>query len=554
MKITTRIGENAHRRWCKCKTVCVSGAAFTESESLLRDLDLFQRLQRLQSIESIMGLLSSINGFFAVVAQQQGKLLAAVDRIRSIPLYYALHASEFYLSDDAEWVRKQVGIEDVDSIAQQEFSLTGYVTGADTLFRKVKQLQAGEWLEVHEDNGVPNIRAQRYYLFNHIEPCGKSDEARLRSELHEVAKAAVLRLMTYANGRLIVLPLSGGNDSRLIALMLKRCGYNNILCFSYGVPGNLEARVSQQVARELGFRWSFIEYSREMWRSWWQSPSRLEYYRMASGWASLPHIQDWPAVLELKRSRKIDSDAIFVPGHSGDFVAGSHIPEEADMKGRVSLALLCDAIFRKHYALARWPVAMIQDIELWRQRCKERAEIEVLRTRTEMANAFERWDWQERQAKYVVNSVRVYESCGYDWWLPFWDVAFMVFWQRIPLRLRIRAEFYGKYIDWICGVSGLAVSNANPRQHRSTRILKRTLKAVLPSRMVNNASHFLATLNQRGKFNQHFLAWYCQYEEGIIRDLTRAGYSHEGISAYQFLEEAGISLAPIRPRLTYRDT
>jgi asparagine synthase (glutamine-hydrolysing) len=60
-----------------------------------------------------------------------------------------------------------------------------------------------------------------------------------------------------------VVPLSGGLDSRIIVAMLKRLGVEDVICFTYGKKGNREAEISRQVAEALGYRWYFVEYTKE---------------------------------------------------------------------------------------------------------------------------------------------------------------------------------------------------------------------------------------------------------------------------------------------------
>src|SRR5690554_1430852 len=45
------------------------------------------------------------NGFWAVCGYNNGRLIAAVDHIRSFPLFYGAKSNQFFLSDCAEWVR-----------------------------------------------------------------------------------------------------------------------------------------------------------------------------------------------------------------------------------------------------------------------------------------------------------------------------------------------------------------------------------------------------------------------------------------------------------------
>ena len=225
-------------------------------------------------------MIPKLNGFYSIVRQQHDKLFASVDHIRSMPLFYSSYEGSFYLSDDAEWVREQVGDRRMDAFARDEFLLAGYVTGADTLYPNVKQLQAGECLSVVIKNGRLSVITKRYYRFLHDEPVSY-DEAKLRFKLKEVTVASINRLITFADGRQILVPLSGGYDSRLIATLLKKLGYENIITFTYGIPGNKEADYSRQVAESLGLKWLFVEYSADLWRKEWGKEDALQYRESA---------------------------------------------------------------------------------------------------------------------------------------------------------------------------------------------------------------------------------------------------------------------------------
>lgn len=389
---------------------------------------------------------SRLNGFFAFVWQGEMQTVAAVDRVRSIPLFYGKKSETIFISDDAEWIRQQVGDDAVDPIAREEFQLTGYVTGKETLYPTVKQLQPGELLVFNETTATPILETHRYYRFLHTEP-SVCDEGALRQCLEDSALAAIQRLTDYAGGRQIVVPLSGGYDSRLIATLLCKLGYKKIFTFSYGTRGNKESAYSRQVAKALGLAWHFVEYSNEQWCSAWNTEERRQYQKWASNWASLPHIQDWVAVRAMKNKGSIDKDCVFVPGHSGDFLAGSHIPDEAFKCNVANTTLLVESILQRHYSLRGTGADQQERFNIWKERVMNRVEARKVSLPADFADAFEKWDWQERQSKFICNSVRAYEFFDYDWWLPLWDAAFMEFWQGVPLELRKGRRWYIEYVQ-----------------------------------------------------------------------------------------------------------
>ena len=390
--------------------------------------------------------IQTLNGSFAVVIETDKYIFAAVDRLRSIPLFYGISKSKFYLSDDANWVRNQVEDSRMDEIATKEFLLTGYVTGTETLFPNVKQLQAGECLRVEKCDGKPHVTTHRYYRYIH-QNFFNSSEKDLYPLMDQMLVNVFERLLESTKGRTLVIPLSGGLDSRLIVAMLKRLGRENVICFSYGRKGNWESEISRKVAEKLGYQWEFVHYTRRKWCDWFQSDERHDYFQYADGLSSLAHIQDWPAVWELHRAGKILEDTVFVPGHSGDFVAGSHIPQNFASMQHIGKDEVVKAILEKHYSLWDWSKQSGKLEPIFKERIFSQLSEMKMDTPEDAANAFECWDWQERQVKFIVNSCRVYEFWGYDWRIPLWDNEMMDFWSRIPLGLRLNKKLYDNFLQ-----------------------------------------------------------------------------------------------------------
>ncbi|MEM3658335.1 MAG: asparagine synthase-related protein [Candidatus Hadarchaeum sp.] len=441
--------------WHYTDGVSVKGAGFVQERLHTKDA-LAHVFSHADNWENFVQILKTINGFFAVVVHREDRCYAAVDRTRSIPLFYAVHENTVFLSDSPEWIQNQIGERIVDSVSLIEFLLTGYVTGFYTLDPRIHQLQAGEALAVTVAGGEISCHTERYYRFltGKDEPRTLSEEE-LLSRLDKVTVEAIERLVIYASGRPIVVPLSGGLDSRLIAINLKRLGYGNVIAFSYGVKGNWESKTSESIARQLDLPWHFVEYSPNLWKQWYWSEECRSYLRYASRLVSLAHLQDWPAVMELTKKRIIPSSSVIVPGHTGDFVTGGHIPIELQMRQIYSTKDVLEAILRHHYNLmpietaAEHAKVNPDDIRvrllqrLWS--CFEFSGEKAVNA-PEAVRLYEYWDWQERQAKYIVNSVRVYDFYGLDWWLPWWDKELMEFWTLAPLEFRIDQQLYKNYV------------------------------------------------------------------------------------------------------------
>lgn len=454
--------------------ISVKGYVFY-SEVLYRD-QAFARLvfEHLQgaSVQALNELLKkfllALNGSFSVIVQARDWLWAAVDRVRSMPLFYGFkNDSNLLLSDDALWLREQIGDAEPDPLRVKEFMLTGYVTGPHTLFPDVKQLQAGEFLLHKRIEGKQDFATCRYYRWLHGDYSDATEEE-LCAEMDLMHQRVFQRLLTSTEGRTIVVPLSGGYDSRLIVTMLKRLGKEDVICFSYGLPGNWESKISKSVAERLGYPWFFVPYDHSRWRRWFASQERQSYSLKSSGLCSIAVIQDFPAVWELARSKKIPETAIFVPGHTGDFISGGHIPSKWGHIAGSNQELLFEGVVNKHYSL--WPLQYKQVQVEFQSSIFDQISDFTIDCAEEMASVFEYWEWQERQAKFIVNSVRVYEWWGYEWRLPLWDNDVMEYWRRVPFQLRLHKLLYDRYAQRLFLEFDVAFSHSNLPLH--TNILK----------------------------------------------------------------------------------
>ena len=64
-----------------------------------------------------------------------------------------------------------------------------------------------------------------------------------------------------------------------------------------------------------------------------------------------------------------------------------------------------------------------------------------------VSDIYERWEYEERQCKYVVNGQRAYEYLNLNWSLPLWHSDFVKFWTTVPLKYRFKQNLYRSYLN-----------------------------------------------------------------------------------------------------------
>ena len=386
-------------------------------------------------------------GQYAFVIISGDFLATAVDHIRSKPLFYTTYEGQVIVSDKANRIQRRAELYSIDATNKVEFKYLGAVTGKGTLLKKLFQVEPG--VVMFADRNSSNDFC--FDFFQHFkywpESSSGTDTKLLLKELDGIVLRAFERLRQSSEGKTLVLPLSGGFDSRLIALSLKRFGFESVICFSYGKKGNKESRVSKKVAESLGFKWYFVRYDRKKWRDVLEKGRLKDYFKRADNFASLPHFDEFVAVGELLEGNKIPQDSIFIPGHTGDFISGGHIPprvfKEKKWNDKKAIAL----IFTKYFRLWKFKneeKAIRKELETRLQESLNAESVDSFLTASRLIELF---DWKERQSKYIVNSVRVYEYWGCEWRLPLWDKELVCFFRDLDFSLKKNKYFYKQYFQ-----------------------------------------------------------------------------------------------------------
>lgn len=371
-------------------------------------------------------LLPEANGNFALVLTRPDRLFAATDLVRSRPIYIAEESGYHIISDRINSDHRGTT---TDTGAMEQFLAGGVTFGRKTVFKNVTSLRPGEWIDISEGN----VKRHRYFqfIYDHTIQNTRSDDELVKTL--DAILGRVFERMTESvpHHTQWVVPLSGGHDSRLVVNYLYRLGIKNVVCYSYGTPGNKQSRVSQEVAESLGYRWVFIQSTEEKWHELHNNGRIDRFIHHSFNGDSLPHLQDFLAVYELKQKGDIEESAVFVPGHGIDFISDF---VSADYKEFTDTKELAETIRAKYCHL--W--GRKGDIDSLLKSITDSLPVNSVA----YSSLIEYFAWENRQTKFTANSMQVYEFFGYRWRIPFWEKEIVDFWLGIDRERRTDQWLY----------------------------------------------------------------------------------------------------------------
>lgn len=423
-----KLNNNKGFKWCSNEKYSYKGSFFIKGR--LFNSNTKDCLE--PELDYIMENPKELRGVFIIIIIKKDVIFVITDNVRSFPLYI-VNTNHFFITDDVnEFSEFEIKKNLVD-----EFKCLGYITGKQTLLKGIYQLGAAEIIEISKKtNEITDVN--EYFIFN--PPRLDSMDDISKQKLHDIHTSAIIRLINSVGNRQIVIPLSSGYDSRLILQLLLENNFKNIITFTYGSEKNNEVEKSKMVANKLGVKWFFMRTESSDWKKFKQTESIFnQYLDYSFDYTHVPHIQDLLAVFKLKNNKYVDEDAIFVPGHSYDAIVGSHLTENV-LNSNLNNDHIGDLI-DFHYSL--------RDNTFGKKKLKKNINSKIIEISNNYSdiNYYDYFDWKERQSKFIVSSLKVYNFFDHEWRMPLWDQEIIEFWNKIGINKRYRRHFFIEYYN-----------------------------------------------------------------------------------------------------------
>jgi len=263
--------------------------------------------------------------------------------------------------------------------------------------------------------------------------------------LEKVLSGTFDRVITAINNRPVLLSLSGGYDSRLVACMLKEKGVTDVICYTYGGEHSYEVELSKKVADRLGYEWHCITYSDQDIQSIFTNDNG-EYFRMTNTHDYIIYLQNYLAVKILRENNIIKNDSVVLSGLCGDMPSGAYVlPLEQlsdidftyDTMASEYLCKLFEQFNVRKDILTELKNEIINDIT------KCNVQIDNMQNYVSLKDCMETAGVHSR---CYLQANKVHEFFGFEWLIPLWDNDYLNFWYSLPMDYRVNQSFYEEYL------------------------------------------------------------------------------------------------------------
>lgn len=494
---------------------------FIENNRFIQSNEALQYITDFRNLFELKELVNKLNGHFAIIINANDCTYLISDKIRSIPLFFRYTKERIIISDEAINCNINNPCREFDNDSVQTFLYCGYTLNNKTLYKNIYVTEPGNVIQLRNDfwDSYP------YYIYpSSVTKYDVGNLNKLSNELNKIIEKIFSRLFKNLENKPIAISLSGGFDSRLIALMAAKYHPKNLYFFSYGIKKHMEIKIAEEVALNLGVKWLFIEYNEKIVSNFTKDTVFLKYYPYAANYSSMFFLQDYFAIKQIKEKQLVPDDCVFIPGHSGDALAGSHLSSK--LIRYKSKEKIIQEIYNFHFN-------QLFANESVKKELKKRIEKSIPPSILNSWQAFDYWYLHQRQPKFIINSCRVYSYFGYQYFLPLWNDEIHDFFLHLPFELRVHKKLYNTVLKDI-----FETKNLNFKREIEPSIFRKKIqeyksyiKKIFPS-FLNNLfiekespffyNHITQILRKQTKpefvkktrlknfFNAYIIQWYVQ--------------------------------------------
>lgn len=397
-----------------------------------------ENLKKLKNIEDIKNEVKEIDGYFSLILWSKDLLFCTVDQVCSYPLIYNIQNNSITIADHNNKTIKN----DINHINLNAISLSGYGLSNYTNLNKFRSFKPCEYILVQRKKIIKSFWFSTEYKYKK-----NSKNISNKFENYIVKKFGDLKKST--QDQKIIVPLSAGIDSRFIVSALKYFGFNNFKTFTYGYTRLRDFEIAEKISKKINVENKKIFINPSLARKTYKSKKFLNYLNYKDLGIGANNPGDYLAINSLIEKKWIKPKNIIVNGQSGDFISGNHIPSFL-IKNKTShynmlKTKVLDHIIEKHYNL--WSEDLITDNQIQMRDVIDNLYFKNINNFTSLVEAYERFEYENRQIKWVVGQQKVYDFFNLQWTLPLWDRDLIKFFYReVSINDKKEQFFYKKFL------------------------------------------------------------------------------------------------------------
>lgn len=455
-------------KWTSNGIISVVGFAWLNGDYVSEKAFLELLVKHSDSFESIQKLSTQLKGQFSFLVSKQPEVWLACSHTWSYPLFYREVQGSYLISDDPKQLQTSETPFIQDAFSRIYFLNFGVTPLNNTLVREVFQILPGEIICFSENDSQSYFTGSYALQNNNFEQDTSNGE-----DLHRFLLSTFDKYYNTFKNKQVLVPLTRGYDSRLLACLLKEFGHKNVVCVTWGRDKNSEVETAKKVSNKLGYEHIFVNYSEEIVNNFTSSPEFLAYMDYAGHWSSMPFLYEYFGLKELKRREIIGSDTVVLPGHPGDFLRGEHLAKNMETDSPSYLAAQIFSNFNSSYPVKRKDQKKIIDFIIDRFFSDKGGA---------SWHGYEQWDYQERQCKFIGNSTQVFSHLELDYMMPLFDLDLLLFFKKLPFEQKTGQNLYNNTLEkYFFKKFGIDFDlKAVYKKERRFSVLKRDLLAVAP--------------------------------------------------------------------------
>lgn len=211
----------------------------------------------------------------------------------------------------------------------------------------------------------------------------------------------------------VTVPLSGGFDSRLILDELIKRDIP-LTTYSIGSIKDKDFLIAKEIANSLNIPFSSIHVNKLTLTKFIKTSDFYKFWNYSGGDFVLPHFSE---CMFPDKFKFLKQGSIIMPGHSLDFLAGSHLPNSKLFKNN--------------------PTRFIANYHcLQKNDFKNASSIinNYLKNNSNPLSSVELFDYEYRQSRYIVNHIRNIEYLGFKPLVPLFSFKLINYFMKLKYK------------------------------------------------------------------------------------------------------------------------